>query len=83
MCSGVRLPDNHPIVRNMQTEARKRPVAAGLGEPYQITATESGHQLTFSKFGCAYEIEISCEGSCNVEKELTDIAGSLVVINAR
>jgi hypothetical protein len=83
MCSGMRLPDNHPIVRNMQAEARKRPVAAGLGEPYQITATESGHQLTFSKFGCAYEIAITCEASCSVEKELLDIANSLVVINAR
>jgi hypothetical protein len=83
MCSGVRLPDNHSIVRNMQTEARKRPVASGLGEPYQITATESGHQLTFSKFGCAYEIAITCDAACNVDKELLDIANSLVVINAR
>ena len=83
MCSGMRLPDNHPIVRNMQTEARKRPVAAGLGEPYQITETEGGHQLTFSKFGCAYEIAITCDAACNVDKELLDIANSLVVINAR
>ncbi len=83
MCSGMRLPDNHPIVRSMQAEARQRPVAAGLGEPYQITATETGHQLSFSKFGCAYEIAITCEGSCNVDKELLDIANSLVVINAR
>ena len=83
MCSGVRLPDNHPIVRSMQAEARTRPILPGLGAPYEISATESGHQLTFSKFGCAYEIAITCEASCNVEKELTDIASGLVVINAR
>lgn len=83
MCSGMRLPDDHPIVRSMQAEARTRPVVPGLGAPYQITAIENGHQLTFSKFGCAYEIAITCEASCNVEKELTDIASGLVVINAR
>lgn len=83
MCSGVRLPDDHPIVRSMLAEARQRPILPALGEPYQITATETGHQLTFSKFGCSYEIEITCEGTCNVEKELTDIASSLVVLNAR
>ncbi len=83
MCVGMRLPDDHPIVRSMQAEARTRPVVQGLGAPYQITATETGHQLTFSKFGCAYEVAITCEGACNVEKELLDIASSLVVINAR
>jgi hypothetical protein len=83
MCSGMRLPDDHPIVRSMRAEARQRPLLAGTGEPYQISATESGHQLIFSKFGCAYEIAITCEGSCNVDKELLDIANSLVVINAR
>lgn len=83
MCSGTRLPDDHPLVRSMQAEARQRPLLPSLGERYQITATETGNQLTFSKFGCAYEIELTCAASCNAEQELLDIASNLVVINAR
>lgn len=83
MCSGTRLPDDHPLVRSMQAETRQRPLLPSLGERYQITATETGNQMTFSKFGCAYEIELTCTASCNAERELTDIASNLVVINAR
>lgn len=83
MCSGIRLPDDHPIVRSMQAEAKTRPVLQGLGEPYQISPTEAGVQLSFSKFGCAYEIAVTCEASCNAERELLGIANSLAVINAR
>jgi hypothetical protein len=82
MCSGVRLPDGHPIVRSMQADANNRPVLPGLGARYQISPTETGHQLTFSKFGCAYEIAITCE-ACSAEKELLDMASSMAVINAR
>lgn len=83
MCSGVRLPDDHPLVRSMQADAKARPVLPGLGAGYQVGPTESGYQLTFSKFGCAYEIALTCEASCNAEKELLDIASSMAVINAR
>ena len=83
MCSGMRLPDGHPLLRSMQAEVGTRPMLAGLGEPYQLTDTEGGRRLSFSKFNCAYEIEVICETSCDADRELRDMASSMAVINAR
>jgi hypothetical protein len=66
----------------MQAQAAARPVLPGLNEPYQLTETEGGRRLTFSKFNCAYEVEITCETSCDAEGELKSMASSLAVINA-
>ena len=82
MCSGTRLPAGHPLLKEMQAQSAARPVLPGLGEPYQLTETEGGRRLSFSKFNCAYEIELTCETSCDAERELKDMASSLAVINA-
>lgn len=83
MCSGVRLPDGHPLLRTMQAEAATRPILPGTGEPYLLTQTEAGRRLSFSKFNCAYEIELTCETACDTDRELLDMASSMAVINAR
>ncbi len=59
------------------------PCLPGLGEAYQLTDTEGGRRLSFSKFNCAYEIEVICETSCDADRELLDMASDMAVINAR
>ena len=83
MCTGMRLPDGHPLLRSLQAEVGTRPVLPGLGEAYQLSDTEGGRRLSFSKFNCAYEIEVICEASCDADRELKDMASSMAVINAR
>ena len=83
MCSGVRLPDGHPLLRSMQAEARTRPVLPGTGRALPADADRGRPSLSFSKFNCAYEIELTCETACDADRELLDMASSMAVINAR
>lgn len=82
-CAGARLPEGHPILERMRENRPDYPTLSGLNVRYQLSKTEAGHQIKFSKFGCGYQVTYACPGECNEAGKVTAITQKMGVINAR
>ncbi len=83
MCAGVPLPASSPLLARLRKARDARPEHAKLGTRYEISETEGGHMMSFTKFGCAYEIDLSCPNGCDGPQTLQSLSSELGVINAR
>lgn len=82
MCSGIQLPEDHPIVKRIRGRNQDAPKLSGLGVPYKVQSSSQGLVLNFSKFNCAYEITMSCSAMCdNQIPQITQLADSMTVLN--
>ena len=82
-CKAHDLPTNHPLVQRALSQRNARPSMAGLNVPYRLTEGEEQMHLRFSKFGCAYEISLTCTNGCAEQTELLQTARRLGVVNPR